>query len=67
MFKEFEDTFLNILTINVPLKKKKLKANYSRYMTKAFRKAIMRKSKLETIYYRKQINKPLKTAEKLLQ
>ena len=65
--KEFEDTFLNILNIHVPLKEKLLKAKYSRYMTKALRKAIMRTFKLETMYYRKQINKSFKKAEKLLQ
>ena len=54
--KQFEDTFLSVLNMHAPLKKKLLKANYSQYVTKALRKAITRRSKLEKIYFRKQTN-----------
>ena len=36
--------------MQAPLKKKLLRANNSQYVTKALRKAIMRRSKLEKIY-----------------
>ena len=47
-----------------PLKKKLLWANYSEYVTKALRKAIMRRSKLEKIYFKKQTNESLKAYKK---
>ena len=39
--KQFEDTFLSVLNMHAPLKKKLLRANHSQYVTKALRKAIM--------------------------
>ena len=45
--RQFEDTFLSVLNMRAPLKKKLLSANLSQYVTKALRKAIMRRSKLE--------------------
>ena len=36
--------------MHAPLKKKSVRANYSQYVTKALRKAIMRRSNLEKIY-----------------
>ena len=47
-----------------PLKKKLLRADHSHYVTKALRKAIMRRSKLEKIYFKKQTNESLKTYKK---
>ena len=35
------------------LKKKLLRANYSQYVTIALRKALMKRSKLEKIYFKK--------------
>ena len=46
--KQFEETFLTVLNMNAPLKKKLLRANHSQYVTKALRKAIMRGSKKNT-------------------
>ena len=50
--------------MHAPLKKKLLKANHSQYVTKALRKAIMRRSKLEKIYFKKQTNESLKAYKK---
>ena len=58
--KLFEDTFLSVLNMHTPLKKKLLRANRSQYVTKALRKPIMRRSKLEKIYFKKQTNESLK-------
>ena len=52
--KQFEYTFLSVLNMHAPLKNKLLRANHSQYVTKALRKAIMRRSKLEKIYFKKQ-------------
>ena len=62
--KQFEDTFLSVLNMHAPLKKKSLRANHSQYATKALRKAIMRRSKLEKIYFKKQTNESLKAYQK---
>ena len=44
----FEEIFVNVLNKHAPLKKKFLKANHAPYMTKTLRKAIMRRSQLQT-------------------
>ena len=62
--KQFEDIFLSVLNIHAPLKKKLLRANHSQYVTKALRKAVMRRSKLEKIYFNKQTNESLKACKK---
>ena len=62
--KQFEDTSLSVLNIHGPLKKKLLRANHSQYVTKALGKAIMRRSKLEKIYFKKQTNESLKAYTK---
>ena len=61
---QFEDTFLSVLNMHAPLKKKLLRTNHSQYVTKALRKAIMRRSKLEKIYFKKQNNESLKAYKK---
>ena len=58
--KPFEDTFLSVLKMHTPLKKKLLRANHSLYVTKALRKTIMRKSNLGKIYFKEQTNESLK-------
>ena len=62
--KQFEDTFLSVLNIHAPLKKKLLRANHRQYVTKTLRKAIMRRSKLEKIYSKKQTDESLKAYKK---
>ena len=62
--KQFEDTFLSVLNIHALLKKKLLRANHPQHVTKTLRKAIMRRSKLEKIYSKKQTNESLKAYKK---
>ena len=47
-FDSFEDTFMKILNRHAPMKKKFVRANEVPYMTKALRKAIMKRSELES-------------------
>ena len=55
-FESFEDVFLTILNKHAPLKKKVLRSNQAPYMTKALRKAIMRRSELESKYFKNKTN-----------
>ena len=48
----FEEIFINVLNKYAPLKKKFLGANHAPYMTKTLRKAIMRRSQLQTKYFK---------------
>ena len=50
----FENTFLEILNLHAPVKKKFLRANHAPYMTKALRKAIMKRSELKSKYFKNQ-------------
>ena len=62
--KQFEDTFSSVLNMHAPLKKKLLRANHSQYVIKALRKAILRKSKVEKTYFKKQTYESLKAYKK---
>ena len=50
----FGNTFLEILNLHAPVKKKFLRANHAPYMTKALRKAIMKRSELKSKYFKNQ-------------
>ena len=52
-YESFETTFIEVLNKHAPLKKKLLRANHAPYITKTLRKAIMRRSQLETKYLKK--------------
>ena len=41
---------LSILTVHAPLKKKHLRANHATFVTKEFRKAVMKRAKLRSAY-----------------
>ena len=51
-YHEFEKTFLKILNKHAPIKRRFIRANDVPYMTKALRKAIMRRSQLETKFHK---------------
>ena len=51
-YKEFEDKFLKVLEKHAPLKRKLIRANHAPYITKNLRKSMMRRSQLETKYYK---------------
>ena len=57
-YASFERKFLLVLNKHAPLKKKQLRANEVPYMTKTLRKAIMKRTELETKYlkYRTKTN-----------
>ena len=59
----FELTFLRVLEIHAPMKKKVLRANDKPYMTKALRKAIMRRSELKNKYLKNKYDESLKTSK----
>ena len=52
-YTSFEENFLGVLNKRAPLKKKVLRANHAPYVTKALRKAIMKRSYLEKLYFKK--------------
>ena len=59
-YNDFENVFPRVLEKHAPLKKKLVRANEAPYITKALRKAIMRRSQLEN-KYRKQRTRENKT------
>ena len=59
-YQEFDKTFVEILNKDAPMKKKLVKANQAPYMTKALHKAIMRRSELETKYFKLKTNDTMK-------
>ena len=52
--------FLSILEEHAPLKEKLLRANHAPYVTKALRKAIMRRLCIEKLYFKKRTPSSLK-------
>ena len=60
----FEDTFMKALNRHAPLKKKFVRANEVRYMTKALRKAIMKRSELESKYLKNKSHQNMKIYKK---
>ena len=63
-YQEFDKTFIETLNKHAPLKKKLVRANQPPYMTKALRKAIMRRYELETKYFKLKTNDTLKAYKK---
>ena len=51
-YQSFEQTFLSLLNLHAPTKSKKQCVNHKSYMTKALRKAIMKRSELATKYHK---------------
>ena len=56
----FDERFLKFLSRHAPLKEKMVRANHATYESKALRKAIMKRSCLENIYFKKQDNHSLR-------
>ena len=57
---QFDQIFLNDLDKHTPMKRKLLRANHSSYIPKSLRKAIMRRSHLEKVYYKNKSEKSFK-------
>ena len=58
---KFDKVFLEVLDKHAPRKKKILRANHSSYVSKALRKAIMKRSYLEKLYFKNRTENSLKT------
>ena len=66
----FEKVFLDASNKHAPLKKKVVRANHAPYITKTLRKAIMKRSYLEKVYFKKKTPdsfKKFKKTKELLQ
>ena len=63
-YESFETTFIEVLNKHAPLRKKLLRANHAPYITKTLRKAIMRRSQLETKYLKSKTQTDLKLYKK---
>ena len=61
-YKEFGDKFLKVK--HAPLKRKLIRANHAPYITKNLRKSMMRRSQLETKYYKTRMTDDLKAYRK---
>ena len=55
---------MEVLNTHAPIKRKLLRANHVPYMTKALRKAIMKRSELESKYVKNKTNENLKSYKK---
>ena len=60
----FDEKFLEVLDKHAPLKKKLLRANHASYVSKALRKAIMRRSYLEKVYFKNRTENSLRAFKK---
>ena len=60
----FENTFLDTLNHHVPLKKKLLRANLAPYATKSLQWSIIRRSNLQTKYFKTRTLESLKKIQK---
>ena len=63
-YASFENVFLDTLNEHAPLKKKVIKANHGPCVTKSLRKAIIKRSNLQNIYFLKKIPESLKKYKK---
>ena len=61
---KFNQTFLDELNKHAPLKKKRLRASHASYVSMSMRKAIMRRSYLENVYFKNRTNKSLRAYKK---
>ena len=56
-YTSFKENFLGVLNKHARLKKKVLLANHASYVTKALRKAVVKMSYLEKLYFKKKDNR----------
>ena len=61
---KFDKVFLEILNKHAPLKRKLFRANYASYVSKAMRKAIMKRSSMEKKVLKKRTEKSWRTYKK---
>ena len=56
--------FFKVLDKHAPVKKKVIRANHAKYISKHLRKAIMKRSYLEKVYFKKQTTQSLERYKK---
>ena len=61
---KFDDMFLQILSKHAPIKSKLLRANHASYISKPLKKAIMKRSYLENLYFKKRTDHSLRNYKK---
>ena len=54
----FHEIVLSILNVHTPLKKKHLRANHAAFVTKEFRKAVMKTASLRNVYLKNELKQP---------
>ena len=52
-YEHFHEIVLSILNAHAPLKKKHLRANHASFVTREFRKAVMKRARLRNVYLKK--------------
>ena len=52
-YEDFHEIALSILNAHVPLQKKHLRANHASFVTREFRKAVMKRARLRNVYLKK--------------
>ena len=52
-YENFYEIVLSILNAHAPLKKKHLRANHASFVTREFRKAVMKRARLRNVYLKK--------------
>ena len=60
----FEEWFLKVLDKHVPVNKQPVTANHSKYISKPLRKAIIKRSYLEKVYFKQQTTQSLERYKK---
>ena len=58
------ELFLKVVDKHAPVKKKVVRANHAKYISKPLRKAIMKRSYLEKVYFKKQTTRSLERYKK---
>ena len=58
------ELFLKVVDKHAPVKKKVVRANHAKYISKPLRKAIMKRSYLEKVYFKKQTTQSLERYKK---
>ena len=61
---KFDEMFLRVLNQNAPLKSNLLRANHASYISKPLRKAIMMRSYLENLYFKRRTDHSLRNYKK---
>ena len=63
-YSSFENAFIDVLNRHASIKKKVIRANHASYVIKALRKAIMKRSQLQKIYFKKRTQESFKKYKK---